>query len=328
MKNELAPDRVARHPISVVAQRTGLTTDVLRVWERRYGAVIPGRGPGGQRIYSDADIARLRLLRDATLGGRAIGQVAALPQDELARMVAEDADARGLRAGEWPVEMREALAEAAALAESLDAGRLDEALRRQIARFGLPHFLEGIAVPVLQRVGEEWHAGRLSPAHEHLVSSVFHDVLADILRTAGPGPAAGPVVVFATPAGERHVNGALSAAAFAAVSGWTVSYLGADLPAQDIARIAMELDARMVALSLTRLEDRSSVMEEVRGLRKALPRRIQLCAGGIGAVRLSRELEAEGIPVAGSVSELAPLLAQHGQPAAGDGADSLTERTR
>ena len=61
------------HPIAVAAERTGLTQDVLRVWERRYGAVKPKRGANGQRVYTDADLEQLRLLHAATHAGRSIG---------------------------------------------------------------------------------------------------------------------------------------------------------------------------------------------------------------------------------------------------------------
>lgn len=78
------------HPIAVVAQRTGLSRDVLRVWERRYDAVSPSRSAGGQRLYSDANIERFRLLSAATEHGRSIGQVAALSNERLAALIDED----------------------------------------------------------------------------------------------------------------------------------------------------------------------------------------------------------------------------------------------
>src|SRR5919206_4189304 len=93
MNHRAEPD-VARHPIGVVAERTGLSPDLLRVWERRYRAVEPSRSGDGQRAYSDADIERLRLLRLATTAGRSIGQVARLATEELARLVGEDEAAR------------------------------------------------------------------------------------------------------------------------------------------------------------------------------------------------------------------------------------------
>lgn len=84
---------VHRHPMRVVTRRTGLSADLLRVWEKRYDVVKPGRSSGGRRLYSDADIERLRLLYRATLAGRGIGQVAALSTPALVALVRRDADA-------------------------------------------------------------------------------------------------------------------------------------------------------------------------------------------------------------------------------------------
>src|SRR5215218_6409458 len=83
----MPPDSDPRHPIGVVAERTGLTPDVLRVWERRYSVVEPSRSAGGQRVYSDADIERLSLLHRATRGGHNISQVATLSQEKLQDLV-------------------------------------------------------------------------------------------------------------------------------------------------------------------------------------------------------------------------------------------------
>ena len=79
-----------RHPIQVVSRRTGVTQDSLRAWEKRYEAVKPHRAPGGRRLYTDADVERLVLLRRVTDAGRRIGQVAGLPTEELAELVAQD----------------------------------------------------------------------------------------------------------------------------------------------------------------------------------------------------------------------------------------------
>src|SRR3954468_352843 len=74
------------HPIQVVTRRTGVSADVLRVWEKRYAVVTPVRSASGRRLYSDADIERLRLMVQATRTGRTIGQVAALPSAALVEL--------------------------------------------------------------------------------------------------------------------------------------------------------------------------------------------------------------------------------------------------
>lgn len=311
-----SPDaRAPRHPIAVVAERTGLSQDVLRIWERRYGAVHPERGPGGQRLYTDADIERLRLLHAATRAGgrRGIGQVAHLATHDVAALVDEDIAERERRA---PPEIaasgaRDVVGASLALARSLDAAALDETLRRAAALMGVAPFLESVAAPVLRRVGDEWLAGRLTPAHEHLVSSVLHDIAAEALRAFTPRNGA-PRVLVTTPSGERHVMGAALVGAAAAVEGWSVLYLGADLPAVEIANAASDAGVRVVAVSVIYVDERDRVLGELRALETRLPANVKVLAGGAGARALARELSAAGVEVESSIPGFLAVLRRVG----------------
>ena len=161
MTRSTGPD-VARHPIGVVADRTGLSQDVLRVWERRYQAVEPSRSLDGQRVYSNADIERLRLLRLATTGGRSIRQVAQLPTEELSRLVGEDEAARQQveRQAESAVlaSAEDQVERAMELARAVNAPQLESFLRRAAAAYGVPIFLDGLVAPLLRRMSGEWEA--------------------------------------------------------------------------------------------------------------------------------------------------------------------------
>jgi DNA-binding transcriptional MerR regulator/methanogenic corrinoid protein MtbC1 len=292
-----------RHPIAVVARRTGLTQDVLRVWERRYDAVSPARSPSGLRVYSDADIQRLTLLRSATRAGRSIGQIAKLPVHALELLVAEDDAARekrGRAIGET-LDVSDVVGASLALARLLDASALDEALRRAAVVMGMPVFLETVAAPLLRSVGDEWHAGRLSPAHEHLVTSSLHDIITGMMR-AFMHRAGAPTVLVTTVAGERHVIGAALVGAAAALEGWNVLYLGANLPAGEIADAAKSTGVRVVAVSIVYVESTSQVLAEMRTLREHLPADVPLIAGGAGAMMIARELAAMNIRVQSSVT--------------------------
>ena len=294
-----------RHPIAVVTQRTGLSQDLLRVWERRYRAVAPTRGPGGQRLYSDADIERLTLLHAATRAGRSISRVAGLADEALAELVDEDLEASERRAvlPDGSGEKRDLVGEALFLARALDAAALDDTLRRAVAVMGVAAFIESVAAPLLRRVGSEWHAGRLSMAHEHMVSSLLHDIIAERMRAFGRRADA-PRMVVATLAGERHAIGAVLAGAAAAVEGWNVLHLGADLPAAAIAEAARSADARVVAVSIVYVENRQSLLGELQTLRETLPAAVTLVAGGGGAARIADELSAIGVRVETSVNGL------------------------
>lgn len=272
-----------RHPIEVVSRRTGLSKDLLRAWERRYGAVRPARSSGGRRLYSDGDVERLLLLRRATGAGRRIKTVVALEPEQLASLVREDEAAR--EASRTQPESAVASAEAdyvrAALAavEKLDSAQLAVLLDRAAAALGTEAFATGVAGPLLREVGDGWHRGSLSPRHEHLASAALRGVLT---RLAGVGEITpdAPGIVVATPAGQSHEFGALLIAAIAASRGWRVTYLGSDLPASDIAETVAATGARAVALSLVYPAGDPHVASELRELRRSLPSETELLLGG------------------------------------------------
>ena len=296
-----------RHPIAVVAERTGISQDVLRVWERRYGAVTPTRDAAGQRQYTDADVRRLALLHAATRAGRSIGQVARLPTDAIAALVDADRAARRERIELQPEAPPDVVGAAMAFARALDAAGLDDALRRAAAAMGLWAFVERVTAPLLREVGDEWHAGRLTPAQEHLVSSTLHDIITGMMRAVPRQPGA-PRLLVATPSGDRHAIGAALVGAAAALEGWNVLHLGADLPAAEVADAAKSAGVRAVALSIVFVADRDRTVEEMRSLRARLPAGVALIAGGAGARALARELAAIDVRVESSVAGLVDEL--------------------
>jgi methanogenic corrinoid protein MtbC1 len=293
-----AMDQEPRHPIRVVSERTGLSPDVLRAWEKRYSAVAPPRREGaGQRLYSDADVSRLRLLRRVTAAGRSIGQVAGLSDGELARLARED-DAQRAAAPEDAASgngtAAAVLERAHAAVRELDGAALERVLRRALVVLGADTFIDHVAVPFLHQVGDAWAARTVGVAHEHLASAVMRRVLS-IVSDAGVAAASVHTVVIATPAGQVHELGAMLAAASATAAGWRVVYLGADLPAAEIAATAAGTGAGVVALSAVLPHDDAVLAEELRALRRGLPAGVELIAGGEGARTLAGVLDDAGI---------------------------------
>lgn len=311
-------DRQPRHPIRVAASRTGLSLDVLRVWERRYAAVHPGRGEGGHRLYSDADIERLGLLRRATEAGRSISHVAPLPDEELKRLVEQDEaaslDRREAVAGTGVRVQGEAasglyLEAALAAADRLDPAGLDAVLRQATLALGTGSLISGVLAPFLERVGDGWRRGDLTPAHEHAASAVVHGVLDWIGTASEPGRNA-PGIVIATPASERHELGAMLAAALARASGWRVTYLGPDLPVEAIAGAARQTGAACVALSLIYPPAAEKFLGELTVLRAELGDGIPLIVGGAAAVGRERALAERGARVVADLNGFMEALSE------------------
>lgn len=203
-----------RHSMGVVVQRTGLTSHVIRAWERRYHAVTPARTAGGQRQYTDAQVMRLRLLKRATDGGHIISNVASLETEELAALVGAAAEpgARAARAGGTEVRYLEACLVAA---ERMDAPVLREELMRAVVSLSAPVFVRDVVGPLLARVGELWEEGSMRPAQEHVVSTAVRQVL-DWLLGRYEAPRRAPLMVASTLAGDLHEFGAMLASVVAA----------------------------------------------------------------------------------------------------------------
>src|SRR5215208_4130971 len=168
-----------RHPIGVVARRTGLKPDLIRAWERRYGAVEPGRTETRRRFYSDDDVERILLLRRVVSTGRGISQVAGLPNEELEALIAaEPAPQAAARppapspAGEVEELAESFLVRCLAAAQALDVRELEIQLDRASVAFSRTNLIEKLLVPLMHRIGDLWHQGALRPIHEHMASSV------------------------------------------------------------------------------------------------------------------------------------------------------------
>ena len=281
-----------RYPLRAVIRRTGLSADVLRAWERCYGAVRPSRSKGGQRLYSADDVERLILLQRATAGGHSIG--------EIARLEREARDALLDRAGRDPAAAElEALdrlvREAVAATDALDGARLEQVLRGGALSLGVEVFVDEAVPRFLRVVGDQWHRGSLTPAHEHLATQVVRRITTWLSDAYEPRAEA-PTIVIATPSGELHELGATLAAVAAAGEGWKPVYLGPNLPAADIVAAAKQVRASVVALGVVYADD-DAAFHELQQLRSGLPDGTTLIIGGAAAGRLERSFDGKRISV-------------------------------
>ena len=274
-----------RYPIGVVARRTGLSKDVLRVWESRYGVVSPARSDSGRRLYSEADVERLALLRQATAAGWSIGEVAGRPVEDLRALVSAPRLPGASRDGKTqPSDFVDECLEAI---ESMSSGRLDATLSKATVELPATVLLDEVVAELLEEIGDRWQRGSLDPGQEHLASVAVRNALARVISDLQPGESA-PVIVIGTPTGEDHELGAMMAAAAAAASGWRTVYVGVDLPAEDIAAAARRTGAEAIGLSLVGSNGRSSrslVEEQLDRLRRDLGANVGIFIGGAAAAK-------------------------------------------
>lgn len=299
----------ALHSIKAVARRTGLSGHVIRIWEKRYGVVTPARSGTNRRLYSDEEIERLGLLRELTLSGHNIGNVAKLPTRKLRELLTES------RAGNGELKAIPTSGSASATlldeclhaVKDLNATALEDTMNRAAIALGAQGLLQRLIAPLAQTIGDLWCEGTITAAHEHFASAVMRLFLGHAARPFAASEGA-PVIVVATPSGQLHELGSLLVGATAANLGWRVTYLGASLPAAEIAGASQHHRARAVALSLVYPEDDPHLETELIRLREMLPVEVALLAGGRAAPSYQLALEKAGARQIKDLSHLCSVL--------------------
>jgi DNA-binding transcriptional MerR regulator/methylmalonyl-CoA mutase cobalamin-binding subunit len=287
----------AQYLIGTVSKRSGVKSDLVRAWERRYQAVTPTRTDGGHRVYTDQDIARLKLLNQATSHGHSISQIARFSLDELQRLLQQEETqnyAPISLTGDKQFLAEDYIEKCYAAVLAFDARALESHFENAIVELQSQAFIEDLLTPLLARIGERWKTGELRPIHEHMTSSVIRS-LTYILRNNSPCPDHAPRMVVSTPIGQMHELGALLAAIMAELNGWQVTYLGANLPAEEIAAAVKFTHAKAVTISISFNTDDHVISKELRRLRKLVGTGIAIIVGGRSAAYYEAVLDEVGV---------------------------------
>lgn len=262
--------------IQAVANATGVSEHALRVWERRYGEMASRRSPAGYRLYTEADVARIRVIKELLDQGHAIGEIAmlSLPDLERLRDGSRSASVTSLPAPIAEVARKRFL-DAVAAMDTEEAQRVAASSTVAFPAFEL---ITDVITPILYELGDRWTKGTFSIAQEHAASAVIRNQLGELLRMARPSEGA-PTVIATTPAGELHEFGAMLAGVAATTVGARVVYLGPNTPAPDLAAAVRGAKARGVLLSIVALaaEAAEASLAEIRG---ALPADVAIFVGG------------------------------------------------
>ncbi len=285
-------------PIQAVVRETGLTAHVLRVWEKRYGAVVPKRTKTERRSYSEADIRRLKLLREATLQGHSIGNVAKLPNEKLKALLKRKAGHVSNSSSRAVARMKSeidspVIRDCIKAVRAFDEDALNTLLSRVVLESGATALLRHVIAPLTQRLGDLWSEGSLKMAHEHFATAAIRSFLLNPSRRYA-GATFPATLIAATPQGQLHELGAVMATSLAAEQGWHAIYLGASLPAAEIAGAALQNKARAVVLSIIYPEDDPNVEVELHDLRRFLPANVALLICGQAAVRYRAAIDGIG----------------------------------
>jgi DNA-binding transcriptional MerR regulator len=274
--------------LSQVAELTEIPSQTIYAWERRYRAIVPTRTAGQRRIYTQKQLLRLKLLKACVSQGARIGTIAHLTDASLEELMK--------RSGEHPVQDLELVENALALHH--DA--LDRKIGLDLATSGAALFADQTLSPLMSDLGGRWQRDPSAILAEHTITTSAKSILFTALRMTRPRFQRA-TAVFATPVGELHELGLLSAAVAAQTSGVSAVYLGPQVPTELLPQIVQTCEARMVVIASSILEP-EALLPSITELRNSLPTKVELYVGGYSFVRLERKMPS-GIMVLNSIKE-------------------------
>ena len=273
------------YTISEAAERAGVSVDVMRAWERRYGVITPRRTPAGYRLYDVATINRIRAMRrlvEEGWGPRAAAEhLRDAPDDTAAEATSphapptDDLDADPL------------VDRFVSSAAAMDAASLTRVLDEMGSRASFEPMVERHLFPALRALGAAWASGAVSVAAEHAASAAVARWLGTAFEAAAANRPADHPILVGLPPGARHELGALAFATAARRAGLTVQYLGADLPVADWAGAARDTEAAAAVIGVPTASDADTARAVARALRRASPR-LMVAFGGRGAADIRR----------------------------------------
>jgi len=269
--------------ISAVERDTGLSKDVLRMWERRYGFPKPGRDDNGERQYTIADVGKLRAMKRLMDVGLRPGKIIRLSLPELNAMADSRAPAR--RDDLAPALERDILG----LLTSHDVQGLQTALTTCLMRQGLTRFVLETVTPLNRAVGDAWMRGDLQVFEEHLYTEQLHIALRAAIN-AFPRQTGVPRMLLTTFPAEQHGLGLLMVEAIVVPEGAQCISLGPQTPLLDIRRAAVAHKAHIVALSFSAAFPLRQATDGLATLRRELPQHVMLWAGGEMTRRVRKTL--------------------------------------
>jgi DNA-binding transcriptional MerR regulator len=259
--------------IGELSRRVGVSPELLRAWELRYGLLQPSRSPGGFRLYSSADEERVKRMRAFQTQGLSAAEAARLALESTAPAKTPPGD------GEVALD-RDPLAHAL---ERFDEPAAQEAFDRALSAVSIESLLRDLVIPYLHDLGERWEAGTASVAQEHFASNFLRGRLLGLARGWGRG--GGPLAILACAPGELHDLPLIAFGLALRAYGWRIAFLGPDTPLGTLTETAAKLEPRLVVVSATAAPRLARVSDELGTLARSTP----LALAGAGATNALAE---------------------------------------
>ena len=271
--------------------------------ENRYAVVKPQRTNTNRRLYTDEDVEKLRLLKEATQKGYTISRISNFSSEKISELLNRQKISKHNSSNTENFFLQESLSDIF----DMNPNKLEKTFLKASVELSQLHLMDKLIVPLIYKIGEMWKSGDMRISHEHLSSSIIKNFLLNIIKNSHPNESA-PKIVVTTPSGQLHELGALISACVASFEGWSIIYLGPNLPAEEIASAVRRINAKFISLSIVYPLDDSHLEEQLKRLRILITHEVKILVGGRGTQSYSKVLNQINAVIINSTGELREKL--------------------
>jgi len=278
--NETVENHTKGLSIGEVSKATGISVYTLRMWERRYGSPMANKLASGHRRYNPSEVPRLRLVQRALDLGFKPSHAVTLTDDELIRLI-EEGRAKDIvtKTDNSYSAMIESWIK---LLHAWDEKKLLEEFESEWLALGPIGFADERICPFFRRVGEGWITKEITVAQEHFATELAQAFLSRKWREQSSKNTKAPYVVATLP-DEKHALGIHMCALGVVATGHKVTFLGADIPVDDLVGSVLGTQNKGVCISFTQNYDKNKAIELVKNMRQRIPSDLPIIVGGDGA---------------------------------------------
>ncbi len=235
---------MASYSIKDLEELSGIKAHTIRIWEKRYGIVIPERTRTNIRLYSDEDLKKLLNISILNRYGFKISQLAKLEQDELKEKVihiSRETSNTAIQIENLIISMLE-----------LDEWKFDKILADSIIRIGFEETLVELMYPFFKKIGLLWQTGSINPAQEHFVSNLLRQKLIVAIDGQQPVTKVKPLsFILFLHENELHELGLLFYSYLLKKNDIKVIYIGQAVPFKDLENISEVWNTQYFLTSFT-----------------------------------------------------------------------------
>ena len=264
--------------INVMSTATGVMPHTIRTWEKRYQVFTPGRSEGGQRLYSETDLDKAKLIVALIDQGHTISSLAKYSLKNLRSLLGhnyrEDSESEKVFTN---VEIKKLLKHLG----NFDIDLVASGLQHLRLSIGVKEFIFKIVLPVMHEIEKLALKGVYSISQEHIITTIVSDQLHQI-NLANEGPNCNRFAL-ATPVGNLHDLPIMIAEIICHANRVSTNYLGASHPADCLGEAVNALKCKTIVMgviSSVQWNYEKDIVKYLQSIDKYLNNTVEIILGG------------------------------------------------